>query len=91
VVRMCNPSALGAGDVLIEAIAEAVARKLEHTVTSQQRLLGLEDAAKYLGLTTHALRHKAGTDIPTVRIDNKLRFDRRDLDRFIDRAKREGI
>ena len=60
-------------------------------VASQQRLLDVDDAAKYLGMTTHALRHKAGTEVPVVKIDNKLRFDRRDLDRYIDRAQREGV
>ncbi len=38
-----------------------------------------------------ALQHKAAVDMPCVRIDTKLRFDRRDIDRYIDRAKREGI
>ena len=80
-----------AGDAMIEAIAEAVARKLERMVASGQRLMEIEEAAKYLGMTAHALRHKAGLEIPVVRIDNKLRFDRRDLDKYIDRAKREGI
>jgi Helix-turn-helix domain len=82
---------VGAGDRLIEALAEAVARKLERMVASQQRLLDVEDAAKYLGMTAHALRHKAGIEVPVVKIDNKLRFDRRDLDRYIDCAKREGV
>src|SRR6266404_5244261 len=41
-------------------------------------------------MTCHALRHKAAIEIPCVRIDSKLRFDRRDLDRYIDCAKREG-
>jgi Helix-turn-helix domain len=82
---------VGAGDLLIEALAEAVARKLERMVASQQRLLDVEDAAKYLGMTAHALRHKAGNEVPVVKIDNKLRFDRRDLDRYIDRAQREGV
>jgi hypothetical protein len=80
-----------AGDAMIEAIAEAVAIKLERLASTSQRLLEIEEAAKYLGMTTHALRHKAGVEIPVVRIDNKLRFDRRDLDRYIDRAKREGV
>lgn len=57
----------------------------------QQRLMEVEDAAKYLGMTPHALRHKAGVDIPSVRIDGKLRFDRRELDLYIDRAPREGV
>ena len=81
----------GAGDQLIASIAEAVAAKLELMAGSTQRLLDIDAAAMYLGMTTAALRHKAGIDIPVVKIDSKLRFDRRDLDRFIDRAPREGV
>jgi hypothetical protein len=81
----------GAGDMLIDSIAEAVVRKMERLMGTQQRLLEIEDAAKYLGMTAHALRHKAVTQVPVVRVDNKLRFDRRDLDRYIDHAKREGV
>jgi hypothetical protein len=80
-----------AGNAMIEAIAEAVAQKLEWMARTSQRLMDVEEAAKYLGLTCHALRHKASVEIPCVRIDSKLRFDRRDLDRYIDCAKREGI
>lgn len=80
-----------AGDAMIEAIAEAVALKLERIAAVSQRLMDIEEAAKYLGLTPHALRHKAAVEVPCVRIDSKLRFDRRDLDRYIDHAKREGV
>lgn len=80
-----------AGDVMIEAIADAVALKLQRMAGMSQRLMDIDEAAKYLGMTTHALRHKAAIDIPCVRIDSKLRFDRRDLDRYIDQAKREGV
>jgi hypothetical protein len=90
-VEMLNPRQSSAGDLLIEAIADAVALKLERMAGLQQRLMDLHDAAKYLGMTEDALRHKAGVDIPSVRIDGKLRFDRRDLDRYIDRAPRQGI
>jgi hypothetical protein len=76
---------------MIEAIAEAVAIKLERIAGTSQRLMDVDEAAKYLGMTPHSLRHKAAVDIPCVRIDTKLRFDRRDLDRYIDGAKREGI
>jgi hypothetical protein len=76
---------------LIEAIAEAVARKLERIAGMEQRLMDIHGAARYLGMTENALRQKAGVDIPCVRIDGKLRFDRRELDRYIDRAPREGI
>jgi hypothetical protein len=68
-----------------------VARKLERMAGMQQRLMDVKDAAKYLGMTEDALRHKAGVDIPCVRIDGRLRFDRRELDRWIDRAPREGV
>jgi hypothetical protein len=80
-----------AGDALIEAIANAVALKLERMAGMQQRLMDVKDAARYLGMTEDALRHKAGVDIPCVRIDGRLRFDRRELDRYIDRAPRQGI
>jgi hypothetical protein len=80
-----------AGDSFVDAIAEAAARKLERMAGMQQRLMDIRDTAKYLGMTEDALRHKAGVDIPCVRIDGKLRFDRRELDRFIDRAPRQGV
>jgi hypothetical protein len=82
---------LSAGDFLIEGIADAVARKLERNAGMQQRLMGIQAAATYLGMREHALRHKAGVDIPCVRIDGKLRFDRRELDCYIDRAPRQGV
>lgn len=80
-----------AGDAMIEAIAEAVAVRLERLAGMRQRLLDVHKAAEYLGMSEHALRHKAGVDIPCIRMDGKLRFDRRDLDRCIDRAPREGV
>lgn len=77
---------------MIEAIAEAVALKLERMNGASQRLMEIEDAARYLGMTAPALRQKAAAGaIPVVRIDNKLRFDRRELDRLIDQATREGV
>lgn len=85
-----NPPS-SAGDLLVEAIADAVARRLERMAGAQQRLMDVHGAAKYLGMTEPALRQKAGIDIPCVRADGKLRFDKRDLDRWIDRAPREGI
>jgi hypothetical protein len=80
-----------AGDALIEAFADAIARRLESMTGLRQRLLDVHGAAQYLGMTEDAVRHKAGTDIPCVRVDGKLRFDRRDLDRWIDQAPRQGV
>jgi excisionase family DNA binding protein len=83
---------MSAGDSLVEAIAEAVAQRLETMAACNTRLMGIEAAAQYLGMTESALRIKCSAgELPTVRIDHKLRFDRRDLDRYIDRAPREGI
>jgi hypothetical protein len=79
------------GEMLISAIAEAVAQKVQRMVGVHQRLMDITAAAMYLGMSEHALRHKAGKDIPCVRLDGKLRFDRRDLDRHIDLAPREGV
>ena len=79
------------GNLFFEGLAEAIVSRLDRRLNSKPRLLEIEDAASYMGMTAHALRHKAGIEIPVVRIDNKLRFDRYDLDRYIDRAKREGI
>ena len=84
---------MNGGDAFVAAIAEAVAAKLEKMAGCTQRLMDVEQAAQYLGMTAAALRHKhsCGEGPTSVRIDNKLRYDRRDLDRYIDRAPREGV
>lgn len=41
---------------MIEAIAEAVALKVERMVNASQRLMDVDEVARYLGLSTHALR-----------------------------------
>ena len=80
------------GDTLITAIADAVAARLERMAGCSQRLLDVDQASLYLGMTPGALRHKTACgEIPVVKIDAKLRFDRRDLDRYIDGARREGV
>jgi hypothetical protein len=76
---------------LMERIADAIAVRVERITGTRQRLMDVEDAAAYLGMTPHALRHKAGVDVPSIRLDGKLRFDKRDLDVCIDRAKRNGV
>ena len=75
---------------LVEEIAQAVFLILEDKQVHTQRLFDIDQAARYLGMRPYALRHKAGLEIPVVRLNAKLRFDRRDLDKFIDAAKREG-
>lgn len=84
---------MNGGDAFVEAIAEAVALKLEKMAGCAQRLMDVEQAAQYLGMTPAALRHKnaCGEGPTAVKIDSKLRYDRRDLDRYIDKAPREGV
>jgi excisionase family DNA binding protein len=53
------------------------------------RLLTLDQAATYLGLTKDALKAKVHLGrVPTLDLDKKLRFGRQDLDRIIETSKR---
>ena len=73
-------------------IADAVADRLRDIGSIiAPRLLTLDQAATYLGLTKDALRAKVHMGrIPTVDLDKKLRFDRQDLDRIIEQNKRSA-
>lgn len=76
-------------EINTENIAEAVVNRLMDRGVVVPRLLTLEQAATYLGLTKDALKAKVHLGrIPTVELDKKLRFDRNDLDEMIDRNKR---
>ena len=64
---------------------EAIAAK-----TPLTRVLSLEQAAEYMGMTRDSLKHNYDLGrIKAVRVDKKLRFDRIDLDAWIDANKRE--
>jgi hypothetical protein len=66
----------------IDYLAEAVAAKVR-TIHSK-RLMDLKEAAEYLGMTTNALRFKVRTgQIPIVKLDARMRFDRITLDKLI--------
>ncbi len=70
-------------------IAEAVVTRLLDSGVLVPRLLTLEQAATYLGLTKDAVKAKVHLGrLPTVELDKKLRFDRHDLDRIIETSKR---
>ena len=72
-----------------DTIAEAVANRLKASEVLAPRLLTLNQAAMYLGLTPDALKAKVHMGrIPTVVLDKKLRFDRVELDRIIEESKR---
>ena len=69
---------------LVDAIADAVIAKLEGAGTGQ-RLMNLKSAAEYLAMSEAGLREAAANHkLPVVRADRLIRFDRKDLDRFIE-------
>lgn len=71
--------------LMIEQIADAVVARLASKDGLHRRILTITEAAEYLGLTEHAIRHKvAREEIPVTRIDRHLRFDRVKLDAWID-------
>ncbi len=74
----------------IEALAEALSRKmLANGAIERPRLMNLDQAATYLGMTTDAVKSKALLgQVPAVKVDKKWRFDRVDLDRWIEDHKR---
>jgi hypothetical protein len=72
-----------------DTIAEAVVSRLRDSAVLAPRLLTLNQAAVYLGLTPDALKAKVHMGrVPTVDIDKKLRFDKLDLDRIIEESKK---
>jgi excisionase family DNA binding protein len=76
-------------EINTDTIAEAVVTRLTDCGVLVPRLLTLDQAATYLGLTKDALKAKVHIGrVPTVDIDKKLRFDRQDLDRIIEASKR---
>jgi excisionase family DNA binding protein len=78
-------------EINTDTIAEAVVTRLNDCGVLVPRLLTLDQAATYLGLTKDALKAKVHIGrVPTVDIDKKLRFDRQDLDRIIEASKRVG-
>lgn len=76
---------------LLRWFACLVAQESQKLQALETRLMDVHTAAKYLDLTESALRQKAGVTIPCIRTDGKLRFDRLELDRWIDRAPRAGV
>jgi excisionase family DNA binding protein len=78
-------------EINTDTIAEAVVARLTDCGVLVPRLLTLDQASTYLGLTKDALKAKVHLGrVPTVDLDKKLRFDRHDLDRIIEASKRVG-
>jgi excisionase family DNA binding protein len=77
-------------DPLVEAIAQRTAEILRRDLGLEtKRLFTVEQAAEYLGRTPYAIRHmKAKGELAGVqRGDNRVFFDREDLDHWIEMSK----
>ena len=78
------------GDQFFESMAEAIVQRIQQKLAVKKRVLGLDEAAEYIGLTRKALQQKAArSEIRSVGFDRLLRFDVIDLDRYIESSKRK--
>jgi len=87
---MTPPGVSAAFEVLVQAIAEAVARKLASRIpgaSSDQKLMSVKQAAEYLGRTPSSVRGLISTgDIPdpvVKRIGSRVFLLKRELDAWI--------
>ena len=76
-------------DLLAERLAERVEAKLgDSEASAGSRLLSVEQAASYLGMSEDAIRHLiACGKLPVVRADKRIFLDIQDLDRWISENK----
>jgi excisionase family DNA binding protein len=78
-------------DLFLNAIADAIADRLEYRQDARRRLLDVEQTAEYLGMSESAVYNLVSdSKLRPVRFDRRIRFDIRDLDELIERAKRQA-
>jgi excisionase family DNA binding protein len=76
------------GDTFLDKLAELFVRKLEHIQSRHQRVLDSKEAARYLGIPESSINTLvAEKKVTPCRWDRRLRFDIRELDRFIEESK----
>jgi excisionase family DNA binding protein len=74
----------------VEALAQAVASKIKLDGPISKRVFNLDEAAAYCGLTRDSFKKKVVRDrMRKVRLDKCWRFDKADLDAWIDSHKEE--
>jgi excisionase family DNA binding protein len=74
----------------VDVLARAVASKIKPENSVQKRIFNLNEAAEYCGLTRDSFKKKVVRDrLRKVRLDKCWRFDRVDLDAWIDAHKEE--
>jgi hypothetical protein len=76
----------------VEALAQAVASKIKLEAPVSKRVFNLDEASAYCGLTRNSFKKKVVRDrLRKVRLDKCWRFDKGDLDAWIDSHKEEII
>ena len=77
-------------DALADAIAERVLARMQ--LGQSERLLTVNEAAKYLGRTARAVRHLIATGaLPVVREGRSVHLDRQELDQWIELRQARGL
>jgi hypothetical protein len=75
-------------ELFLTAIADTIADRLEGRQAARRRLLNVEQAGEYLSTSESGIYNLVADEkLSPVRIDRKLRFDVRDLDRLVDDSK----
>jgi excisionase family DNA binding protein len=69
----------------VDVLAQAVANKIQVQGPTMKRVFDLDEAAAYCGLTRDSFKKKVVRDrLRKVRLDKCWRFDKADLDAWID-------
>jgi excisionase family DNA binding protein len=85
-------STLATDFINVEALARAVANKIKLEEPISKRVFNLDEAAAYCGLTRDSFKKKVVRDqLRRVRLDKCWRFDKADLDAWIDSHKEQII
>lgn len=72
-------------DSFATIVAERVAGLMSNSSNTQKRLMTVTEVAEYIGKTKQAVYHMVSQNsIPHKYIGHKLRFDREQIDRWID-------
>ena len=76
-------------EFFLNAMADAIADRLEHRQDARRRLLDMEQTCEYLGVSEDGVyRLVQDRRLTPVRFDRRMRFDVRELDQLIEEAKR---
>ena len=74
----------------VAGLAKALAVHLQSALPVTKRVMNVEEAAEYCGLPRESFKKKVVRDrIPKVRFDKCWRFDKADLDAWIDSHKEQ--